>query len=88
MAKYNNLLLLVALLAFNACNKEAAVDNSAVTNYLKDSRLTVDINDSKSLNPFITDSLLKANDIVFVSESHAVSSNAQTRLLFIKNLHQ
>jgi hypothetical protein len=88
MAKFNYLLLSIALFAFNACKKEAAVDNVAVTNYLKDSRLAVDMNDPKSLNPYVTDSLVKANDIIFVSESHAVASNTQMRLLFIKNLHQ
>jgi hypothetical protein len=87
MNKYYYFLLCISLLVLNACNKEKE-DTTVVSNYLKDSRLSLDLTEPKSANPFITDSLVKAKDIFMVAESHAVACNPQTRLFFIKNLLQ
>ncbi|MBL7816553.1 MAG: hypothetical protein JNL70_16150 [Saprospiraceae bacterium] len=87
MTKLYPFFCLCLVVLFSHCHKEETLD-AAIPNYLSSNRILVDVTEAKSLNPYLNDSLMKANDIVMVGENHSVSNNAPNRLLFIRGVHQ
>ena len=85
MTKAQFFLTLLIFTVFLSCKKDKT-DNE-ILDYLKANQAAISFSDVKTAQSVLPDSLIRANEVFFLSESHGVASNAQMKLFFLKVVH-